>query len=46
MLDIRFIRENLEDVETRLKSRGAGVSFSGFRELDDKEEFSFRKQRT
>ena len=36
MLDIRFIRENLEDVETRLKSRGAGVSFSGFRELDDK----------
>jgi seryl-tRNA synthetase len=36
MLDIRFIRENLETVETRLKSRGAGVSFSGFRELDDR----------
>jgi len=35
MLDIRFIRDNLETVETRLKSRGAGVSFSGFRELDD-----------
>jgi seryl-tRNA synthetase len=36
MLDIRFIRENLEGVETRLKSRGAGVSLSGLRELDDK----------
>ena len=36
MLDIRFIRENLEAVETRLKCRGAGVSFSGFRELDDR----------
>lgn len=36
MLDIRFIRENLEEAETRLKSRGAGVSLSGFRELDDR----------
>ena len=36
MLDIRFIRENLEEVETRLKSRGAGVSFAGFRDLDDR----------
>ncbi len=36
MLDIRFIRENLEEAETRLKSRGAGASLLGFRELDDK----------
>jgi len=36
MLDIRFIRENLEEVETRLNSRGAGISFAGFRELDDR----------
>jgi len=35
MLDIRFIRENLEEVEARLNSRGGGVSFAGFRELDD-----------
>lgn len=36
MLDIRFIRENLAEVETRLNSRGPGVSFAGFRELDAK----------
>lgn len=36
MLDIRFIRENLEEVEARLSSRGAGISFAGFRELDGK----------
>lgn len=36
MLDIRFIRENLEEAEARLKSRGAAVSLAGFRELDDK----------
>jgi len=34
MLDIRFIRENLEEAETRLKTRGAGASLAGFRELD------------
>lgn len=36
MLDIRFIRENLEAAENRLKTRGAAVSLAGFRELDDK----------
>lgn len=36
MLDIRFIRENLTEAESRLKTRGAAVSLSGFRELDDK----------
>jgi seryl-tRNA synthetase len=34
MLDIRFIRENLEEAETRLKTRGGGVTLAGFRELD------------
>jgi seryl-tRNA synthetase len=34
MLDARFIRENLELVESRLKSRGAGVDLDGFRRLD------------
>ncbi|HZV80844.1 MAG TPA: serine--tRNA ligase [Geobacteraceae bacterium] len=34
MLDIRYIRENLEEAEARLKTRGSGVDLSGFRELD------------
>lgn len=36
MLDIRFIRENLEEAESRLKLRGAGISLAGFRELDER----------
>ncbi|NVO00250.1 MAG: serine--tRNA ligase [Geobacteraceae bacterium] len=36
MLDIRYIRENLEEAENRLKLRGPGISLAGFRELDDK----------
>jgi seryl-tRNA synthetase len=36
MLDIRFIRENLEAAEAGLKSRGGGVDLSGFRVLDDR----------
>jgi len=36
MLDIRYIRENLEEVESRLKTRGSGVDLSGFRELDER----------
>jgi seryl-tRNA synthetase len=34
MLDIRFIRENQQEVESRLSSRGTGVDLSGFYELD------------
>jgi seryl-tRNA synthetase len=34
MLDIRYIRENLETVEARLKTRGEGVNISLFKELD------------
>jgi len=36
MLDIRYIRENLEAAEAGLRSRGAGVDLSGFRALDDR----------
>jgi seryl-tRNA synthetase len=36
MLDIRYLRENLEEAEARIKSRGEGCTLAGFRELDDK----------
>ncbi|MBI5971115.1 MAG: serine--tRNA ligase, partial [Deltaproteobacteria bacterium] len=36
MLDIRFLRENLEGVEGRLKTRGNAIDLLGFRELDSK----------
>jgi seryl-tRNA synthetase len=34
MLDIRFIRENLEEAETRLKTRGGGPYLDEFKRLD------------
>src|SRR6202163_4583025 len=34
MLDARYLRENLETVEARLKTRGEGVDIALFRELD------------
>ncbi|GAB7024868.1 serine--tRNA ligase [Geotalea toluenoxydans] len=34
MLDVRYIRENLELVETRLKTRGTGIDLERFRQLD------------
>ena len=34
MLDARYLRENLETVEARLKTRGEGVDIARFRELD------------
>ena len=46
MLDIRFIRENLEEAETRLKSRGATVSLSAFRELDDRRRILLQETET
>jgi seryl-tRNA synthetase len=36
MLDIKFLRENLETVEARLKTRGEAVGLNGFRMLDTK----------
>jgi seryl-tRNA synthetase len=35
MLDIKYIRENLEAAEAALKTRGDGVDLSGFRALDN-----------
>jgi seryl-tRNA synthetase len=34
MLDIKFLRDNLETVEARLKTRGEAVDLNGFRTLD------------
>ena len=34
MLDGKFLRENLENVEIRLRTRGGSVDLSGYRELD------------
>jgi seryl-tRNA synthetase len=36
MLDSKFLRENLETVEARLKTRGGSLDLVGFRELDSK----------
>jgi seryl-tRNA synthetase len=36
MLDARFIRENLEMVEMRLRTRGTGVDLGQFRALDER----------
>ncbi len=34
MLDIKYLRDNLETVETRLKTRGEALSLNDFRTLD------------
>jgi seryl-tRNA synthetase len=36
MLDLKFLRENLEEIEKRLKTRGGDSDLSGFKELDIK----------
>jgi seryl-tRNA synthetase len=36
MLDSKYLRENLESVETRLKTRGGSLDLAGFRELDSR----------
>jgi seryl-tRNA synthetase len=35
MLDAKYLRENLETVEERLRTRGGAVSLAGFRECDN-----------
>jgi seryl-tRNA synthetase len=35
MLDVKYLRENLETAEALLKTRGAAVDLSGFRALDE-----------
>ena len=36
MLDMKFIRENLEEAERRLRTRGGASYLDGFRELDNR----------
>ncbi len=36
MLDMKYIRENLEEAERRLCTRGGGPYLDGFRQLDDR----------
>jgi len=36
MLDSKFLRDNLEAVEARLKTRGGSLDLTGFRELDSR----------
>ena len=36
MLDVKFLRDNLEAVEARLATRGKGVDLSSFKALDEK----------
>jgi seryl-tRNA synthetase len=36
MLDSKYLRENLESVEERLKTRGGSLDLTGFRELDSR----------
>ncbi len=35
MLDIKYLRDNLEEAERRLKTRGGSIDLSGFRALDE-----------
>jgi seryl-tRNA synthetase len=34
MLDVKFIRDNLDQAEAALATRGGNISLAGFRELD------------
>src|SRR3990172_8722305 len=36
MLDIKYLRDNLKEVEERLKTRGKDVDLSTFKSLDEK----------
>jgi seryl-tRNA synthetase len=36
MLDLKYLRENLDEVERRLNTRGGAVDLGDFRNLDDK----------
>jgi len=36
MLDVKFIRDNLDQAEAALATRGGNVSLAGFRELDER----------
>lgn len=46
MLDMKFIRENLDEVERRLRTRGEACNLDGFRELDQKRLVLLRESET
>jgi len=46
MLDLKFLRDNLEEVEKRLKTRGGDTDLSGFKELDAKRRKLFSESET
>jgi len=46
MLDMKFIRENLEEAEQRLATRGGAVSLDGFRALDERRRSLLRESET
>jgi len=46
MLDMKFIRENLDEAERRLQSRGGGPYLDGFRALDEKRLALIRESET
>ena len=43
MLDMKFIRENLEEAERRLSTRGGGSFLAGFRDLDERRRVLLRE---
>jgi len=46
MLDMKFIRENLEEAERRLRTRGGASYLDGFRELDNRRLTLLRESET
>jgi len=46
MLDLKFIRENLDEVDRRLRTRGGASCLDGFRELDSRRLTLLRESET
>ena len=46
MLDMKFIRENLDEVDRRLRTRGGASCLDGFRELDNRRLTLLRESET
>src|SRR5512135_1856422 len=46
MLDLKFIRENLDEVDRRLRTRGGASCLDGFRQLDERRLFLLRESET
>jgi len=46
MLDLKYIRENLEEAERRLRTRGGDSYLDGFRDLDNRRLTLLRESET